>query len=360
MNVYFLDPDFEEQYVLDIFKSLIWTKRYYTYGDFELYVPASADIKQILPASPYVGGGCPYLKRDDDDSVMIIEKIVLTTDAENGDFYTLSGRSLESILSRRIVWNQTNIDVSDPAQAIYELLDKNIGEHADDVFATAPAQPERVISNFVIDDSFVSSGNLKKQLTGTDLGEAVSEICRLYGLGYKMTVSGQNIVFSLYAGAEKNVEFSPEFDNLKKSDYLYDAFDLKTVALIAGEGEGTARRRASIDVGTDRQYTIFRRELYVDARDISSNDGEISYNDYSDLLIARGREKLNECPFLQAFEGEIEPETTFKYKTDYNLGDVVTISNGYGVTMQQRITEIIECWDDTGYTVAPTFSKKEW
>lgn len=358
MNVIFLSPDFGETAIIDEYKSLIWTKRYYTAGDFELYAPATDELRALLPQKPTTASACPFVKREDDDTIMLVEKYELKTDAESGDYYTISGRSLESILSRRIVWTQTNINVSDPAQAIYQLLGENIGEHADDVFETAPESPVRVISNFAIDDSFTSSGNLKKQLTGTDLGEAISEICRLYGFGYKMTVNDQNIVFSLYAGTETDVEFSPEFDNLLESDYLYDASNLKTAALIAGEGEGTARRRRTVTIGTESP--IFRRELYVDARDISSNDGEIADSTYDDLLTARGREKLNEHPFLRAFEGEIEPQTTFRYKTDYNLGDIVTISNGYGTTMQQRITEIIECWDDTGYTVAPTFSRKEW
>lgn len=358
MNVIFLDPSFNETAVVDEYKSLIWTKRYYTAGDFELYAPATDELRTVLPQSPLAESGCPFVKRDDDDSVMIVEKYELTTDAENGDYYIISGRSLESILSRRIVWSQTNINVSDPAQAVFQLLDENIGEHADDVFETAPEAPVRVISNFVVDDSFTAEGTLKKQLTGTELGEAVSEICRLYGFGYKMTVSNQNIVFSLYSGTETDVEFSPEYDNLLKSTYLYDAQDLKTAALVAGEGEGMARRRGTVTIAAENP--IFRRELYVDARDISSNNGAILPDDYAELLSARGAQKLNECPFLRAFEGEIEPQTTFRYKTDYDLGDIVTISNGYGATMQQRITEIIECWDDTGYTVAPTFSRKEW
>ena len=65
MDVYFLDNDLREQFVLDSFKSLIWTKRYYTYGDFELYVPASADLTNAL-------NGCPYIMRDDDESVMVL------------------------------------------------------------------------------------------------------------------------------------------------------------------------------------------------------------------------------------------------------------------------------------------------
>lgn len=36
MDIIFLSPDFSETAVVDEYKSLIWTKRYYTAGDFEL------------------------------------------------------------------------------------------------------------------------------------------------------------------------------------------------------------------------------------------------------------------------------------------------------------------------------------
>ena len=39
MELYLLDENFVAQSIIDNFKSLIWTKRYYTCGDFELYMP---------------------------------------------------------------------------------------------------------------------------------------------------------------------------------------------------------------------------------------------------------------------------------------------------------------------------------
>lgn len=37
---------------------------------------------------------------------MIVEKIQITSDTEDGNHVTVTGRSLESILDRRIVWGQ--------------------------------------------------------------------------------------------------------------------------------------------------------------------------------------------------------------------------------------------------------------
>jgi hypothetical protein len=345
MNVYFLDSEFKERYVLDVFNSLIWTKRYYTAGDFELYTPATAEITSILAA-------CPYISRDDDDGVMIVENIKITTDLENGNFYTITGRSLESILSRRIVsgadTHQFTIETDDAAEVVYQLVKINIGESAAE---------NRAVENFVVDETFTYPADIKMQITGKNLADAVSDICQTYGFGYRVALDDGDIVFALYAGSITDVTFSAEFDNLINSDYEYNGENLKNVAYIAGEGEGTARKWT--DVNGDTYSGLDRRELFVDARDISSNGGEISENDYYDMLAARGAEKLAEQQIVKAFSGNIEPQTTYQYKKDYNLGDIVSVDNGYGVTAAPRIIEIIECWDDTGYKVVPTFEKWE-
>ena len=97
------------------------------------------------------------------------------------------------------------------------------------------------------------------------------------------------------------------------------------------------------------------RELYVDAKDIDSSDGNV----YLQMLVERGRQKLAQHDIAESFEAEVEPLTTFQYKRDYNLGDIVSVTNEYGVTAKPRIVEIIESWDDTGYTMIPTFDSLE-
>lgn len=340
MEIYFLDDNFERQAVLDVFTSLIWTKRYYTFGDFELYAPATTELTNFINTYPYV---C----RDDDDTVMIIENVEISTNAETGDYYIITGRSLESIIERRIVWNQTTINEQNPAGGVYWLLDNNICRYADEA---------RKIPGFTVDNSFATVGTLKTQITGTNLLEAISTICKKFGFGFKTTVSGGNIVFSCYEGSMVEVTFSKEFDNIITSNYYRKTENYKNVALIAGEGEGTARRRTSVN--NDTESGLSRREIYVDARDISSNEGEIEDEEYLYLLATRGAETLKENTIVTGFESEVEPNMTYYYKTDYNLGDIVTVDNGYGVVATPRIIEIIESWSDVGYNVVPTF--EEW
>lgn len=340
MEISILNTDFETVVIIDFYKSLIWTKRYYTPGDFELYIPANTDILPYLKQDYYV-------MRDDDDTVMIIEKIEIQTDVENGDYYIITGQSLESILSRRIVWAQTQLS-GNVVSEIYKVLNSNIG---------SGALSYRKLSNFICaTPALAVTETLEMQTTGDDLQSLVTEIAQQYGLGWRIRLNGNNqFVFEMYKGDKVDAYFSPEFDNLITSDYVSDKTNYKNAAKIFGEGEGKARTAVAIG---QNMTGLSRRELFVDARDISSNEGEISTTAYNAQLVARGREKLQECVSTRAFSGSVEPSMTFKYKTDYNLGDIVGIENQYGVTAEPRIIEIIENWDDTGHKVVPTF--EEW
>ena len=76
---------------------------------------------------------------------------------------------------------------------------------------------------------------------------------------------------------------------------------------------------------------------------------------YDTYLLSRGIEKMSSYGVKITFDGTVEPNITFKYKTDYFLGDVVTVENEYGISLEARIVEIVEVNDDNGYSVEPKF-----
>lgn len=76
---------------------------------------------------------------------------------------------------------------------------------------------------------------------------------------------------------------------------------------------------------------------------------------YTAYLITRGYNRLAEFGKTISFSGSVEPRSTFKYREDFQLGDIVTIANQYGISVQARITEVIEVEDDNGYQIEPRF-----
>lgn len=348
MDVYILDKSFTEIGVIDSYNSLIWTSRYYESGDFELYMPASVSAIDLLKSGKYIA-------REDSGAVMVIEKINITTDAEEGDYITVSGRSLESILTRRIVLAQTNLNTT-LQQAIYTLVDENA------INATMGA---RRFPNLTLQTpALATPEKVQAQITYDNLYDTVAKLCRTYGIGWRITRSGSLLEFGLYRGLDRSenqtvnpqVIFSPEFDNLINSSYNYDAENFKNAALIAGEGEGTARKTWGIN-RTSAGYD--RYELYVDARDISSNNDEIGISEYYNLLEQKGMTVLAEHIATYAFDGAVDTTLQYIYGSDYSLGDIVQVENAYGISATARIVEVIKSWSaDGGYTAIPTF--EEW
>lgn len=350
MDIFILNSDLERVGVIDYCASIIWTRRYCEAGDFELYVPATEEALELLQP------GNIAMREDLTTSLMLIQNIQLTTDAESGNYITATGQGIEAYIARRIIWSQTNLSGT-IAEAIAQLLNENL---------ISPTDESRKISGITLGDLTAGdTQSLKKQITGDNLLDGIIGILKTYKLGFSVDFEDGVLAFNIYEGTDRSynqsanpyVVFSPEFDNFINSDYTYETTDYKNVALVAGEGEGSARRRQAIgDVSG-----IERREIYVDARDISSTteEGTISSADYLMLLKERGEESLAEAVTAETYEGEVEPNTSFIFGEDYNLGDVVETINSYGQAMACRISEIIENWDENGRNTIPTFTTVE-
>lgn len=344
MDVLIMDRDFNAITQIDNYESLIWTERYSKAGDFELYIPGSSSLLKNVKQNYYAWiKGC--------EQVMIIEQISI-----KGGMMTFSGRSLESILDRRIIWTQTILN-SKLQYAINRLLKENV---------ISPSINDRKIPGFIFEESTdpaIVDLELRVQYTGDNLYESIISICESLGLGFSVRLTDDGkFVFKLYSGKDRtdaqeinpHVTFSPDFDNLISSNYVESDKAFKNVTLVAGEDEGSSRRM--LIVGSAKG--LDRRELYTDARDIQSEteDGNLPDDEYNAQLEQRGKEKLSECEATKLFEGEAEPYLNFQYGIDYFKGDIVQISNEYGINGRARITEYIRSYDTSGFKAYPTFT----
>lgn len=349
MNLLVLDRDLKAVTVIDVYISFIWTDRYYEYGDFEFYTSMTDTILDYIKQDY-------YLQNEESEHLMIIEKILINSDSEDGNHLTVTGRSLESILDRRIVWGQRSIS-GNFQNGIKTLLNENL---------ISPADPNRKISNFIFEDSTdpkITNLKIDTQFTGDNVYEVVNKLCSERNIGFQITLNDKNqFVFKLYAGADRSYDqtqnpyviFSPKFDNIINSNYMETKSALKTVTLIAGEGEGAARTYTAVGGGSG----LDRRELFTDARDLSSDVGDgivLTPEEYIAKLQQRGYEKLAENQDIVSFEGEAETTVSFRYGEDFFNGDIVQVANEYGHEGQARIVEIIISEDENGKYVYPTF-----
>lgn len=344
MNLYVLNPQYEKVAYLDSYKSLEWCERYNSSGDFVLCIAATGEIINTLKKRM-------ILQREDTGGICFIENVEIAQ-SQDEKLLTAKGRTADSVLNRRIIWTQT---VSKSSETAEDFIRRLITENA-----ISPAITERQIPDLILGERQGFTDVISMQITGDNLLTAISNICKIYNYGFRITLTDAGkLEFNLYRGADRSynqsvlpyVVFSDTFDNLIETDYLTDETNYKNVALVGGEGEGTARRYQTIGAAAGLE----RYELFVDAKDISSNEGEILEDDYNKLLQERGKEKLSECETVEEYSGLIDTVNTYSYRKDYDLGDIVQIENAIGISATPQITEVLESQNENGYKVVPTF-----
>lgn len=327
--------------------SVIWASRYYQTGDFELYMSVTQDHLDLLNQGSYV------IKDDDEDNIGVIEDYVITNTPEDGDKITVTGRFASGYyLSSRIISQQTQLN-GNIQNSIRNLVETNI---------VNPIDKNRKIE-------FIKLGNLdstitetlEMQTTGDNLLEKTEEISLLSGLGFKMPLRDNNLYFEMYKGINRSysqnenpwIILSDEYENLKSCEYEVNTSNITNYAYVAGEGEGLDRRIVGTTNLAEEPTGEFRREIWVDQRNISSNNEDISETELINQMKEEGNENL--VGIREAFTGEISAQG-YTYKKDFFLGDVVTVqkTNWNNIYINARIIEVIESEDSEGKKVTLT------
>lgn len=324
---------------IDAYSSAIWTVQSYGLGDFQLITyPKYLDL--LLPGN--------LLAREEDkagarfDNVMMIERVEVKYDQENGNRVTVTGRSLKAILCKRVVWSQTNI-----SGTVEEAIRKIITENA-----ISPAMEERKLPLNMTPAKGLPD-EMEVQLFGDNVGDWISSVCKQYGYSWDVYIDN-GLVFDLYKGTDRtaSVIFSPEYDNLNAARYSTGTD--YTAALVGGEGEGTDQK--VVEIGT--ASGLDRIEAYIDGGSVSSNGEVITLEEYRKLLRNYGEEQLATMNGNTSLDAEIAPFGAFKLGVDYFIGDIIKIDLR-GIYESARLIEIIYSEDETGTRVLPTFEEME-
>lgn len=357
-NIYVLNQNFELQGVIDEYVSIIWRPSYYEVGDFEIYLGATDKAINLLRENNYVvrssditveNGITTYKK------VMIIKNLQLITDVENGDFYCVTGRELKFLLHQRIVWGQTILSNDTVEYGLRQLIAQN---------ALSPVEPTRIIPNMQFTEPKGFTEAIDLQVSNKPLDEVITEICKTYNYGWDIYVTDGKYTVDIYKGLDRSynqterpyVVFSDDFENLFETEYVYESEEYANMTLVGGEGEGLDRIYAYVN---NEVSGLDRYETFTDARDISQNansEEAISYEEYLLLLEARGKEDLSSKVVSEGFTGEVLSDVAFKYGEDFNLGDVVTVINKYGIQKNVRVLSAIESEDESGTKLIPQFN----
>lgn len=368
-NLNFYDTDWKKVGYLDVYTSLIWTRRFTSYGDFELYVPYKPMYNEFIKINYYVDleNDPQYGQSTTEKFAMIIEHIEIIQEPEQSTMMLVKGRSLESILYRRVFYNDivlsestTGYGTPSKKSYLYYIIKNCFGKVIDEARHPSGFSPGRAITYTIRDDIPLSpddDSRVRTVVKNDNLGETIQQFCDQWGYGidmsYERSVQMDGFVIYLLASGDKSdsVIFRADLDNLANCHYIKDVSGFANVARISS-GDYTATAPPKQD-GTDPTITgLDRYEIAIDST-LLGNAGTY------DALQANGQRQLRDYKNTEDITADIISDITFVFGKDYILGDKVRIETEFGYNATVQIKEITYSWSTEGFTKYPTFGTFE-
>jgi Siphovirus ReqiPepy6 Gp37-like protein len=344
MDLYVFDNQFNLHGIIDSFKSLIWRREFYKTGSFELHLNLPEDFKESSDLIALVQKDRIIVKEDSPEEAAYIVGLKFDDKAE--DTLVITGFLIDNFLSERLIWEETS--KTGTAESVMKyFVERN---------AVSPELVRRKLPGLTIS----TNRNIEIPASETNsygnLAEVIEGLAIKYDVGWRVLfdLANKQYIFDVFNGRDLSVNqsvnpraiFSMEFENVLEQTYTDSNSGYKNMALVAGQGEGAARKKVLLN---DELEGFERKEVFVDARDLSNviDNTTLSDEEYEILLEQRGLTKLSECKSISTLEGSIVLTSNLVYKIDFDLGDIVTTQNErLGVTLNTRITTIEEVYEN--------------
>lgn len=359
MELLLLDKNFGICGLIDDFSSLVWNRKYYDCGNFNLQIGLKY-WKQFKNAK-YV-----YSKEFEETAILETLNYKNTT---QGIEIQRSGRFLESILTQRVI-NTTqkfkNMITEDIIRGLVNTFVINSGD--------------RKIKGVILGERKGLGRVRTMQMTGGNLLDKIYELCKEDELSIRLRYNFDNnqMVFEVWQGLDRRdtqnkntwAIFSRNFENILEDEYSTDETKYCNFAYVEGELEeqtetvevgttdDTQKKKTRVEVTVNRMKDgEERKELYVDARDLQK-DEDMTDSEYLETLRERGIEKLNECNKVETSSFTIDTNSNLRYKEDFDIGDkVVYINEDLGFSIENRIVEVSEAYENGDKTIDVTFGE---
>ena len=347
MQFIIFNGNFQTMGSIGVFNTLLWYRRYYSPGIFELHVPAEYfDL---------VNRG-RYLYRNDRTELGVIREVNFMRGEKGEKTAYCKGYFAEHLLDSNVLFpafNQTGTP---------EALARSVISR----YVINPADAGRKIRGIRLGRARGGGIPVTLQNTGDHVGTRLYDMLKTQEMSQRLVFDylENTLSYEVWKGLDRRdsqtenswAVFSDHFRNIKNAQYDRDTSDCRNFAYVAGEGEGAARKVVEVDVRQEPGEE--RRELWVDARDLQQHSDTVNYTDaqYRDLLFQRGLEKLSDYATVEKVDSDIDPAVNLAYGTDFDLGDLCTYRySDVDIECSKRITEIQEVLEGSKRTLSVIF-----
>ncbi len=309
---------------IEDYLSFYFVRSFFQAKEFQLVAPIK--YITILKEDNYI-----YLSKH---KSMIIEDIEID---ENKEQIIARGRDVKSIIEKRLT--------EPPINEAYDIFSGSVEEvikHYVDVNCINPIDASRKIENLILGENFNRGANIKWQSRYKNLMNEVESIAKCGSIGWFIYLDpkAKKLIFDVEVGVDRTsaqninsrVIFSSEFNNISNTIHKSSSINYRNIGYVGGQGEGAEREIQIVSKGNYKG--LKRREVFIDARDISENSN----------LQDRGLAKLSQYDYILNTESTIINKNLI-YERDWNLGDIVTVKNKSGRN-DLRITEAREIYEE--------------
>lgn len=353
---------------------ITWTDSFYEPGKFNLTMPADDDIVPYLqdfcllskPASNSIGSNY--------EDVMIVEKVIMTEDENEGRVLSLTGHKADAIFGYRTLvrirqqGNEYNFfpfrcaDYNPPqalhiVQAMFTLLFKESEYQA------------RNISWLHISSNITGTyDEIPQVFNGENFLDVVNDWRQSYKFGIKARIVQARyalhdpvdpeewlLTFLIYEPTDRTAGEDPVIlsaynGDIYQTEYNYDSTNVISSVLAVGEKEDPPEE---FDVIEDAESSVYRSEVFSDLTSISDED---LTEDVETLVEEQARAQFRGPRYKISLKET--PNSHFHVNEDYFLGDTIVIRDAFGNYGKVRCTQVTENYDRDGHTLIPTFD--EW
>jgi hypothetical protein len=413
MELITLGTNFQPANLVENYKSLVWTERYASEGDFQI---ESNDIEYLINALPLES----YVSLRESTVPMVVEAHKIVKKSGEAPAITIVGRSFETVLERRAsvkalvaatVRTPWMLAAATASDAAYRAMRIVLGDVAQTQGGAnlLPALSPAVSANDAIPEALLTRP--KDYLTSAWSSTIRYAQGDLVGVGttiYQATATQPNLNVppasnptywtALYTGlpgtwgAANNYEIKPQdlFTTVKELIQT-NHHGMKAVRpTTSGTKVGIEIYNGAdltATVAFDAKFDQFDSSTYLLSLQGSSNVGYVYGSNGSQMVLkttapepsglarrvlivdnssdanvnttdirtTRGLIELYKYNATALFDGEIAEQVAAGFNTKYFLGDILTLVGEYGLTEQVRVAEYIRTSDATGEKAYPAF-----
>lgn len=400
--------------LIENYKSLIWTERYSSAGDFQI---ESNNVQELIKALPLES----YVSLRESTVPMLVEAHKIEKKANEAPMVTIVGRSFETVLERRASvkalpttgirtpWMMAAASASDAAYRVIRTVLGDVAKTKSGV-SVLPALSPAVSAYDVIPEIVLT---MPADYIPAAWSSTISYLPgELVGVGttiYQATATTPNLNVppasnptfwtALYSGqsgtwgGSYNFEIPPAdlystITNLLQTNH----HGIKAVRPVVGASQVGVEIYNGADLTAtmifDAKFDQFDSSTYLFSQAGSTNVGYVYgsngaqrvlkttatepsglsrrvlvVDDSSDATVnttdirtARGLIELYKYNVTTLFDGQIADQVAAGFNTSYFLGDILTLKGEYeGMSQPVRVAEYIRTSDSTGTKAYPAF-----